>query len=80
MNPEGCERCAGTGYRGRIGVFEMLDLTPGIRKLIGASTDAAMLDEAAIQAGMTTMVQDGVEKCRAGMTSVAEVLRVTTVR
>jgi general secretion pathway protein E len=78
--PEGCERCAGTGYRGRIGVFEMLDLTPGIRKLIGASTDAAMLDEAAIQAGMTTMVQDGVEKCRAGMASVAEVLRVTTVR
>jgi general secretion pathway protein E len=78
--PKGCERCSGTGFRGRIGVFEVLELTPGMHKLIGSSTDAVTLDEAAIQAGMTTMVQDGVEKCRAGTTSVPEVLRVTTLR
>jgi general secretion pathway protein E len=78
--PRGCQRCGGTGYRGRVGVFELLELTPAIRDLIGASTDAATLDEAAIRAGMTTMVVDGAQKCRTGVTSVAEVLRVTTAR
>ena len=51
-----------------------------VRKLIGDQTDAGMIDQAAIRAGMTTMVDDAVAKCRAGVTSAAEVLRVTTVR
>jgi general secretion pathway protein E len=78
--PGGCERCGGTGYRGRVGVFELLELTPGIRTLIDKDTDSASIDAAAVAAGMTTMVDDGAQKCRAGMTSVAEVLRVTTIR
>jgi general secretion pathway protein E len=78
--PAGCERCGGTGYRGRLGVFECLEMTEPVRKLIGASTDTGIVEEAAIKAGMTTMIEDAVAKCRAGVTSAAEVLRVTTVR
>jgi general secretion pathway protein E len=78
--PAGCERCGGTGYRGRSGVFEILDMVDEVRKLVGSQTDAATLDEAAARAGMTTMTDDAVAKCRAGLTSAAEVLRVTTVR
>lgn len=78
--PCGCERCSGTGYRGRLGVFEILELSDEIRALIGEKTDGHKIDEAAIRAGMTTMVGDGIAKCRAGLTSPAELLRVTTVR
>jgi general secretion pathway protein E len=78
--PCGCERCGGTGYRGRLGVFEILELTSDLRELIGEKTDGLRIDEAAIRAGMTTMLDDGLAKCRAGLTSPAEILRVTTVR
>jgi general secretion pathway protein E len=78
--PCGCERCGGTGYRGRLGVFEILELTSELRELIGEKTDGLRIDETAIRAGMTTMLDDGLAKCRAGLTSPAEILRVTTVR
>jgi general secretion pathway protein E len=78
--PGGCERCGGTGYRGRLGVFEVLEMTEEVRKLITSGTDASTIDEIAIRSGMTTMAGDGAVKCRAGLTSAAEVLRVTTVR
>jgi general secretion pathway protein E len=78
--PGSCERCGGTGYRGRVGAFELLELTPGIRNLINERTDSVTIDEAAIAAGMTTMIDDGAAKCRVGVTSAAEVLCVTTVR
>jgi general secretion pathway protein E len=78
--PGGCERCGGTGYRGRVGVFELLEMAPDIRALVDGDTDSASIDACAVAAGMTTMVEDGTEKCRAGVTSAAEVLRVTTIR
>ncbi len=80
QEPCGCERCAGTGYRGRLGVFELLELTGDIRELIADKTDGLKIDEMAIRAGMTTMLDDGIAKCRAGLTSPAEILRVTTLR
>jgi general secretion pathway protein E len=80
QQPCGCERCGGTGYRGRLGVFEVLELTGDLRELIGEKTDGLKIDAMAIGAGMTTMLDDGVAKCRAGLTSPAEILRVTTVR
>jgi general secretion pathway protein E len=76
----GCERCGGTGYRGRNGVFEILEMSDEVRKLIGPQTDSHTIDTAAMQGGMTTMLADAVAKCRAGMTTVPEVFRVTTVR
>ena len=80
QGPCGCERCGGTGYRGRLGVFEILVLTNDVRELIGEKTDGLKIDQTAIRAGMTTMLDDGVAKCRAGLTSPAEILRVTTAR
>jgi general secretion pathway protein E len=76
----GCERCGGSGYRGRAGVFELLEIAGEVRNLVGSQTDANMLDDAAIKSGMTTMMDDAVAKCRAGVTTVPETLRVTTVR
>jgi general secretion pathway protein E len=78
--PCGCERCGGTGYRGRLGVFEVLELDNALRELIGEKTDGLKVDQSAIRAGMTTMLDDGLSKCRAGLTSPAEILRVTTTR
>jgi general secretion pathway protein E len=78
--PSGCERCGGTGYRGRLGVFEVLELDGSLRELIGEKTDGLKIDQAAIRGGMTTMLDDGIAKCRAGLTSPAEILRVTTAR
>ena len=80
QEPCGCERCGGTGYRGRLGVFELLELSDELRELIGERTDGLKIDAMAIRAGMTTMLDDGIAKCRAGLTSPAEILRVTTVR
>jgi len=76
----GCERCGASGFRGRAGVFEVLEISGEVRNLIGSQTDANMLDQAAIKAGMTTMLDDAIAKCRAGVTTVPETLRVTTVR
>jgi len=77
---DGCERCSGTGYRGRAGVFELLEMTDEVRPFVGANADSLAIDRAAIRAGMTTMIDDAVAKCRAGITTVSEVLRVTSVR
>jgi general secretion pathway protein E len=79
-DPKGCERCGGTGYRGRVGVFEVLEMTEDVRHLVRTDSDSSTIDKAAMTAGMTTMIDDGIAKCRAGITSPAEVLRVATIR
>lgn len=78
--PGGCDHCSGTGYRGRTGVFEVLETTDEIRELIGSRGESGSITRVATKAGMTTMFDHGVAKCRAGVTSATEVLRVTTVR
>jgi general secretion pathway protein E len=77
--PGGCERCNGTGYRGRTGVFEVLEVTEEVRRLIRSTPDSGTIRRAAMDAGMTTMFQDGAVKCLSGITSMTEVFRVTTV-
>ena len=77
--PVGCERCGGVGYRGRNGVFELLELDDQIRKMIGQNTDSKLIHVAAARSGMASMAEDAIAKCRAGVTSAAEVLRVTTI-
>jgi general secretion pathway protein E len=77
--PAGCERCSGTGYRGRTGVFEIIETTDEVRGLIGARSDSGTITRAAKAAGMTTMFEHAAAKCRGGETSVAEVFRVTTM-
>lgn len=80
FEPTGCERCGSTGYRGRSGVFEVLEMTDNVRKLVDMSNDFSTIDHAAARAGMTTMVDDALAKCRAGITSPAEALRVVALR
>ena len=79
-DPRGCERCSGTGYRGRVGVFEALEVTGEVRDCVRPGIDASALDEVARRSGLTTMMDDAVAKCREGVTSMAEILRVTTAR
>ena len=73
----GCSACRNTGYQGRIGIFEVLEVTPAMSKLITARADSELLLKQAIKDGMTTLVDDGIQKVLAGKTTVAEVLRVT---
>ena len=71
----GCEDCRGTGYRGRIGVFELLTITPELRELILKRCSSSAMNEA-VQGKVVTMQEDAMRKTRAGVTSVEEVLRV----
>jgi general secretion pathway protein E len=74
--PKGCLECRHTGYLGRIGVYEMLRLTPGLRQLIKPDTDAAALCELAIKQGMQPLQISGARKIYAGLTTIEEVKRV----
>ena len=76
--PKGCERCNGTGFRGRTGVFEVLEITDDVRRLIDSKSDSGAITRIATEAGMTTMFKDAAAKCLSGITSTAEVFRVTT--
>jgi general secretion pathway protein E len=78
--PKGCERCSGVGFRGRVGVFEAVDVEGETREHVRAGIDSHAIEAAALRAGMTTMTVDAAEKVRAGLTSVAEALRVTAIR
>ena len=78
--PVGCSRCAGIGYRGRQAVYECLEVTEPVRRQIGTRADDLLIEKEARAEGMTTMIEDGLAKCLSGMTSAAEILRVTTVR
>ncbi len=73
----GCDQC-GLGYRGRSAVYEVLFMTDRLKDAICAHADAARLDKIAREDGMKTMLQDGVEKAAAGITSIQEVARVMT--
>jgi general secretion pathway protein E len=76
-NPQGCEWCGFSGFRGRQGLFEVMEVTPTIRRAIGPKTESSELEQIARGEGMSTMIEDGVAKCRAGLTTVDEVFRVT---
>ncbi len=80
FEPHGCDRCGGTGYRGRLGVFEILEVSEKVSRLIGKAVDDIDIERQARDDGMTTMIEDGVAKCRAGLTSVEEILRVIASR
>jgi general secretion pathway protein E len=73
----GCDRCAGTGYRGRIAVLELLVVTDAIRQLILRRATIQEIHRAATAEGMRSMYEDGLRKAMLGLTSIEEVLRVT---
>jgi len=73
---KGCEECGGTGYKGRIGIFEILEVNDQIRDLILKRVAAEEIKERAAKAGMVGMLADGLDKIAAGLTTAEEVLRV----
>jgi type IV pilus assembly protein PilB len=74
---KGCPRCNQSGYKGRIGLYEVMTVTDEIRKLALARAPAPEITEVAVRQGMRLLRDDGLEKVRLGMTSIAEVTRVT---
>lgn len=76
---KGCEVCHYTGYSGRIGIFEVLEVTNSIKKLITQNNDADALLKQAVAEGMNTMLDDGLMKVIKGDTTIEEVLRVTKI-
>ena len=76
-NPEGCEECSHTGYKGRIGIYEVLGNSIPIQKLITANATSNEIQDLAISEGMVTMQTDGLVKALRGNTAVEEIMRVT---
>jgi len=74
---KGCKACRNTGYFGRVGLFEVLEVSKNVRKLIVQKADADIIAKAARDEGMRTMLEDGLDKVSRGITSIEEVLRVT---
>ena len=76
-NPEGCDECSHTGYKGRIGIYEVLGITTSIQKFITSNATSEQIQDQAISDGMITMQADGLVKTLRGNTTLEEVLRVT---
>lgn len=78
-NDKGCDSCNQTGYRGRIGIYEVLKNTENIQKLIVTNATSEAINQEAVKEGMVTMQMDGFIKALRGQTTIEEVLRVTSV-
>ncbi len=76
---KGCKLCHNTGYKGRVGIFEVLEITKRIKQLITDKSDSDLIAKIAQEEGMTPMLEDGLEKVARGITTLEEVLRVTKV-
>jgi type IV pilus assembly protein PilB len=77
FEPQGCQRCSGTGYRGRVGLFEVMTIGDDIRRLVLEHAPADQIGATAAEHGMRRLREDGLLKVAAGITSLAEVTRVT---
>ena len=75
--PRGCSRCGQSGYKGRVGLYEVMTVSDEIRKLALARAPGPEIAEVAVRQGMRLLRDDGIEKVRNGLTSIAEVTRVT---
>jgi type IV pilus assembly protein PilB len=73
----GCEVCSGTGYKGRIAIYEVMTLSPDLRDMVLRGGSALELQRGAIQNGMRTLRMSGLEKLKEGITTIEEVIRVT---
>jgi general secretion pathway protein E len=77
FHPAGCEACSNTGYRGRIGIFELMLIDEPVRREILNNSDAKTIQRVAQQQGMRLLREDGARQVLAGVTSVEEVLAAT---
>ena len=74
---KGCEACHGTGYRGRVGIYELLDVREPIRQLINERAPSVVIRQKAVELGMSTLRQDGIRNILEGHTTLEEVLKYT---
>lgn len=74
---KGCKACVNTGYSGRIGIFEVLEMEDNIQQLVMEKANADQIRKKAIENGMTTMLDDGINKVLSGITTIEEIIRVT---
>ena len=79
VDGRGCAKCFSTGFKGRMGVYELFRITPTINSLIERDADASELEETARQLGMKTMLDDGIEKARRGLTTISEVSKLNAL-
>ena len=77
--PVGCEKCMSTGYRGRMAIYEIMELTENAKALVLSTADSNQLRKQAKADGMETLMQNGFHKARLGQTTFAEVMRVTNL-
>jgi type IV pilus assembly protein PilB len=77
--PKGCPECMGSGYRGRVGLFELMEVTENVANIISANATEDLLRKTALHEGMVTLRDAGLEKVRQGFTSAEEVLRRTNL-
>ena len=73
----GCARCGSTGYKGRLGLYEVMRVTEAIRELTVSRAPSEAIAAKAVEEGMLTLRQDGLEKVRMGLTSMTEIARVS---
>jgi type IV pilus assembly protein PilB len=74
--PAGCRRCGGSGYRGRVGLYEVMDVTPEVQAMALERRPAEAMRDLAVAQGMRRLRDDGLEKVKQGRTSIAEIARV----
>ncbi len=79
LKGKGCSRCAQTGYRGRVGLYEFLKFTPEVKRVVEDGGSAERIREHAVRHGMRLMWQEGLEKARLGQTTLEEVTKVASV-
>jgi len=72
----GCSECHKSGYSGRVGIYEVMEVSDNIRKMIIQKTSLDDLEKVAVKEGMVTMLQDGINKVSSGLTTIDEVIRV----
>jgi type IV pilus assembly protein PilB len=74
---EGCRKCGKSGYKGRVGIYEVMEITEPMKRKINERANALEIKEEAIKEGMVTILEDGIIKAKQGITTIEEVLRVT---
>ena len=77
MKGTGCDTCSGTGYKGRAGLYEVMALTPELRRMILRGASVAELRDQAVSDGMLTLRMDGIVKIEQGVTTLEEVVKET---
>ncbi len=77
--PVGCEECNGTGYKGRLAIFEIMEMTPAIAKLTMERSNTGVIRDQARKDGMILLIEDGLRKIKQGLTTIDEVLAVATI-